>query len=61
MPVDDLDGLIIVDADVVGLDPDDGSQLLVQLVHPLVPVSASHHREEPQVGNLGEEGARDLA
>lgn len=47
MPVDDIDGRVVGDTDMVRLDADDGAQLLVELVDGEIPVSPSAYEEEP--------------
>ena len=54
--VDGLDGFIVVDADVVGLDAHDGSQFLVKLVDRLEAVSSPDDVHQPEVGELCGEG-----
>ena len=61
MPVDLLDGLVVVDADMVRLDAHHGSQLLMQLVHRGIPVAATGDEQQPQVGELGGERRGDVS
>ena len=61
MAVDGVDGSIIADTDVVGLDTNNRTQLLVKLVHPLVSVTSPDYRQQPEVCELGWEGRGNLA
>ena len=59
MPVDDLDGLIVVDADMVWLDAHNGPQFLVKLIDCLESVSSFNNMHQPEVGKLCEERGGD--
>lgn len=52
---------VIADTDVVGLDTNDGTQLLVKLIHSLVSVTSPTYRQEPEIRELGWEGRGNLA
>lgn len=43
--VDDVDGGVIVDADVVGLDADNSAMLLVKLINGQVPVATTGNKK----------------
>jgi hypothetical protein len=58
--VDDVDRLVVADADMVGLDAHDGPQLLVHLVNHLVPFACPADRQQPEVGELRREWRGDL-
>ena len=59
--VDGGNGGVIADRDVVGLDTNNGTQLLVKLVHSFISVTSPAYRHEPEIGELGWEGRGDLA
>jgi hypothetical protein len=60
MPVNLLNGLVVIDTDMVRLDAHHGSQLLMQLVHRGIPVTAAGDEQQPQVGELGGERRGDV-
>src|SRR3569833_812352 len=52
MAVYSMNSLIIRDADVVGLDPDNGAELSVHLINHQVTLSASTREKQPEVREL---------
>ena len=61
MAVDEWDGPVIIDTDVVGLDPDHLPMFLVCLVDKEVPLAPAGRHQQPQVGEAGEEGPAQIA
>jgi hypothetical protein len=59
MSIDDSNGSVICNRDVIGLDPDELSILLVRFVHTQVSFSLSSLQEEPERRELGGNGSRD--
>jgi hypothetical protein len=60
MSVDDWDHRVIRDADMVGLNPDQLSILLMSIVDAQITLPQSGLEEQPEVGKLGSKGTRDL-
>lgn len=61
MAINGLNGLVVGDADMVGLDAYHRSQLLVHLVDGQVAVPTPAYQEKPQVGELRGEWRGDAS
>lgn len=59
MAVDDGNGTVIIDADVVRLDPNDLAVLLVSLIDNKIPLASSGGQEEPDIRKAGRQRPRD--
>lgn len=61
MSIDDLDGLIVGDTNVVRLDPHNSPELLMHLIYDEVPLAAPACVQKPPAGELGGKRSRDIA
>ena len=61
MSVDGVDCLVIVDADMIGLNSDHSAILLVQCVNRQGPITTARHQQQPPIGKLSRKGRRNAS